>query len=186
MAVYSAYQESHHDTDYTVDTHDNTSIDHRNDTGMEHKARDSLEDDDHQAQSATDMQDTITVSLDDMNPDQGERMLRSDEGTATTDTGRGTEYQSSDSPDKAGAIATEQDRDTHASPTSQGNNIVADEVQANDGALVNDEATDHSTKAAVNTEDPDKLGDHTIVQNTDEDTDDEDTDDEDDEDFDTL
>lgn len=76
MAVYNAYQEVHHDTNYTVDAN-NSDIDHRADAGMEHKARDGLEDNDHhQEQSANNRQDTLTDSFDDISSDRDGRTQR--------------------------------------------------------------------------------------------------------------
>ncbi len=53
-ALANAYQESHLTSDHATESHDTLDLDHRNDSGMEHKARDGIEDAHHQEQSADD------------------------------------------------------------------------------------------------------------------------------------
>lgn len=131
-AFANAYHETHRANDHTTESHDNIKIDHRDDVGMEHKARDGLGDDDHrQEQSANHTQDAVTDSFDDSRPDRDGPTLSNDQMT-TTETG-GAEYPSSDGFDRTKETATEQDRGTYASDISQSNHAVADEVQGDDG-----------------------------------------------------
>ena len=57
-AVVNAYQESHLRSGHTTESYDSSHFDHRNDSGLEHKARDSLEADENADHSANDITPT--------------------------------------------------------------------------------------------------------------------------------
>jgi len=62
FALINSYHEMHHDSDRAADFHENAAVDHRQDIGMEHKARDDPDDAQQQQGSLSDSPHDMSIA----------------------------------------------------------------------------------------------------------------------------